>query len=126
MKPDILTREDIELIMTQFYEKALIDDLIGHIFTKISPIHFETHLPIICDFWETILLYNRKYSRSMMQAHLDLDKKYPLQDIHFYRWVEIFSGVIDTYFEGETAERAKHVANTNVPIMLAKIEWMRK
>jgi hemoglobin len=123
---DITNRQDIDLIMSEFYKKAVEDELLGHIFTQVAQIHLETHLPIICDFWETILLYNRKYGRNMMQSHIDLDKKYPLEEVHFNRWVEIFSNTVDAHFEGETAERAKQVARTNVPIMMAKISWMRK
>ena len=56
MKKDIENRQDIELLLNRFYEKVFKDDLIGRFFTEVVPLNLETHLPIIADFWESVLL----------------------------------------------------------------------
>ena len=55
MARDIENRADIDLLMCEFYVKAMADDLIGHIFTDVARLDLDRHLPIIGDFWETLL-----------------------------------------------------------------------
>ena len=66
---DIQSRKDIELLMTTFYEKVKNDDTIGFIFNDIARVNWEHHIPIICDFWETLLLnaasYKKRYGSSL-------------------------------------------------------------
>ncbi|MBK8305279.1 MAG: group III truncated hemoglobin [Chloracidobacterium sp.] len=50
MKPDIENRADIDLLMQNFYQRALADDVIGYIFTDVAHLDLESHLPIIGDF----------------------------------------------------------------------------
>ncbi len=108
---DIKTREDIEELMTDFYQKALGDELIGYIFTDVAKINLEHHLPIIADFWEMLLLgtvnFQAKYGRSPMQVHQVLSAKTNLRTEHFARWVKLFCASIDAKFAGETADLAK-------------------
>src|SRR5688572_25981599 len=76
---DIETREDIREVVTDFYKKAVDDELIGYIFTDVAEIDLEHHLPIITDFWEMLLLgtvnFQAKYRRSPMQIHHALNEK---------------------------------------------------
>jgi hemoglobin len=58
MKSDISCRADIEKLIILFYEKVKKDSTIGFIFTDVIPINWEHHIPVIVDFWETILLDN--------------------------------------------------------------------
>ena len=55
MKQDIENRKDIDLLMVRFYERAMSDDQIGYIFTDVAKLDLDHHLPIIGDFWETLL-----------------------------------------------------------------------
>ena len=55
MKNDITTRKDIEALITCFYELSFQDERLGKIFKEISPLHLETHIPLVADFWEGIL-----------------------------------------------------------------------
>lgn len=117
-KSDIENREDIDRLMVRFYTSALVDEKIGYIFTDVAKLDMEHHLPIIGDFWETMLFQSGNYprhGRNPMQVHTILSAKEPLTLEHFTRWLEIFTVTVDEFFEGERADlikvRAKAIAN---------------
>ena len=118
---DIETRADIDELMSEFYERGFADDLLGYIFRDVAKLDLETHLPIIGDFWETLLLGNQVYSRhgrNPMQIHGELNAKTPLESKHFRRWLEIFNTTVDELFRGERASFAKMRAGTIANRML--------
>lgn len=113
MKRDIENRNDIDLLMNRFYSRAMNDDLIGYIFTDVAHLDLEKHLPVIGDFWESMLFHTGVYARhgrNPMQVHMALNMLEPLKAEHFERWLEIFNDVIDTDFEGMNAEMLKERA----------------
>lgn len=55
-KKDIENRSDLEQILASFYKKAFNDELIGRFFTEVVPLDLVTHLPVITDFWESVIL----------------------------------------------------------------------
>lgn len=67
MKPDIEKREDLELMLSTFYEKALKDELIRHFFTSVVQLDLNHHLPLITDFWESVLLNKADYRKNVME-----------------------------------------------------------
>jgi hemoglobin len=101
---DIETRQDLELLLTEFYKIAPNDAEIGHHFDGVD---LAAHLPIIVDFWEKILLGNHVYFGNPMVVHQKLHVKSPLTLEQFRRWVEIFSTTVDKLFVGSQAENAK-------------------
>jgi hemoglobin len=77
---DIEKRADIDHLMSVFYERAFADELIGHIFTDVARLDLVTHLPIIGDFWESLLFGTpayTKHGRNPMLIHGELHSKYP-------------------------------------------------
>jgi hemoglobin len=121
MKLDIQNRADIDKFIADFYKKAMTDEKIGYIFTEVAKIHVETHLPIICDFWENVLFQTPVYQGNPMNVHIALHQKSPLTSEHFERWVALFSETINELFEGELAERAKQRAQSIATVMQIKI-----
>jgi hemoglobin len=118
MKKDIENREDIDALMRVFYGKAIADDVIGYIFTDIAKLDLGHHLPIIGDFWETLLFQTgvyQKHGRNPLMIHGELNEKEPLLSKHFERWLEIFTGTVDDLFCGERSEflkmRARMIGN---------------
>ena len=99
-KRDIETRADIETFLKLFYEKVIVDETIGIIFTKIFPINWEHHIPLITDFWETILLDNPVYKKNAMAVHFDINKIFPLQKKHFDAWIHLFNSTLNEMYEG--------------------------
>ena len=110
MKKDIQSRADIDGLMKQFYARAMNDEIIGRIFTDAAKLDLEHHLPIIGDFWETLILganNYRQHGRNPLLIHALLNLKTPLGGEHFRRWLDIFKETIDESFAGERAESAK-------------------
>lgn len=101
---DIETREDIDLLLTRFYDVAMVDEEIGHHFAELDLV---THLPVIADFWEKMLFGKNIYFGNPLFVHQKLHEKNPLTLEHFQRWVAIFSETVDANFAGEMAENAK-------------------
>ena len=118
MKQDIENRSDIDLLMQRFYSKAMTDDVIGYIFTDIAKLDLDHHLPIIGDFWETLLFRTgdyAKHGRNPLQVHGELNEKTPLTPVHFGRWLQLFEASVDESFSGMRADfikmRAQAIAN---------------
>jgi len=106
---DIETREDLEFLLTGFYEVATKDEQIGHHFAELDLV---SHLPVIVDFWEKILFGKPVYFGNPLLIHQKINEIFPLKSEHFERWLEIFSQTVDKFFTGETAENAQLRART--------------
>ena len=120
-KKDITSRADIEQLVTTFYEQVKKDDTIGFIFTDVIKINWDHHIPLIVDFWESILLDNPVYTKNAMEVHYVLNKKMPLQKEHFAKWVLLFCGAVDELFEGKIAALAKTRAKSIAGLMQFKM-----
>jgi truncated hemoglobin YjbI len=107
MSQDLQDRADVAALVTAFYERAFADPLIGPIFTEIAKMDLERHMPIMCDFWETVLFRAGKYQRNALRVHVLLNSKFQLRQDHFERWVQLWTQTIDELFAGEKAELAK-------------------
>lgn len=121
MKKDIVDRKDIERLLKAFYEKLLADDTISYIFNEVVKIDVETHLPVITDFWESILFERNVYSNNPMKIHLEIQDKTPLLKHHFDTWLNYFTSTIDELFEGSIASKAKERALSIATVMQIKI-----
>jgi hemoglobin len=120
-KKDIENRDDLLLLVTRFYEKLLGDDSISYIFTEVAKIDLAHHLPVLVDFWDSILFQSDTYHKNAMQLHLHLHQQTPLQKHHFQTWVNYFKESVDEYFEGEKAFIAKERATSIATVMQIKI-----
>ena len=118
---DIETREDIELIIRAFYEKLLVDEVVGFLFTEVVQLDLEKHFPKLADFWELQLLGKGGYSGNPMRVHMDLHSKSALKKEHFDRWIFFFNQTIDASFEGPVAHLAKERALSIATVMQIKI-----
>jgi|SRR5688572_21659071 len=121
MKTDIRDRADIDRLMHLFYERANADDTIGYIFSDVAHLDLEHHLPIIGDFWESMLFGTQvyaKHGRNPLLVHKELDEKEPLTREHFVRWLEIFERTVDDLFDGELAGHLKIRASAIAARML--------
>ena len=106
MTTDIETRADIDQLMNVFYERVLADNVIGYIFTDVARLDLAHHLPIIGDFWESLLFGTPAYSkhgRNALFVHKELHEKSALTSAHFERWLEVFMSTIDEMFVGDRA-----------------------
>lgn len=119
---DISTREDIEILMRAFYAKVNIDEELSPIFNDIAKIDWEKHMPVICDFWETLLLNASSYTHNAMAVHYSLNKRYPFTPNHFSRWLALFNETVDELYAGTVALLAKSKARSIASLMQFKMD----
>ena len=100
-------RADIARLVETFYTRAFADPVLGPIFTDIAQMDLEAHMPIMCDFWETVLFRSGAYRRNALQVHVALHARHPLTGADFGRWLELWRETLDEHFAGPAAERAK-------------------
>lgn len=108
---DIETRADVERLVRAFYGKAMHDPMIGYVFTDVAKLDLEAHVPVISDFWETVLLGAQSYAGGAFAPHAQLHSRSPLRAGHFERWLWLWRGTVDELFAGPVADAAKAHAN---------------
>ena len=118
---DIQTREDLHLLMSEFYLKLLADSKISYIFIKVAKIDLVPHLEELVDFWEQILFERGIYRKNVLQIHTDLNQQSKLSEEHFAIWLNYFNTTIDENFSGPTAENMKTRALSIATVMKIKI-----
>ncbi|MBK7958063.1 MAG: group III truncated hemoglobin [Bacteroidetes bacterium] len=121
MKKDLSNREDIEILINAFYDKVKTDPIIGHFFTSVVEVNWEKHLPVMYDFWESILFQKSNYSGNPMAKHQEIHNKYPLKMEDFQHWIALFTETVDENFEGNNAETAKQRGMSIATVMQIKI-----
>ncbi|MCG8308537.1 MAG: group III truncated hemoglobin [Cytophagales bacterium] len=121
MLKDISSRNDIVILVDTFYEKVLSSDTIGHIFNDVAKINLEEHLPILYDFWGSMVFNQNMYKGNPMKVHLDLNQKVPLEKRHFDEWLKLFNETVDELFTGESASLAKTRALSMATVMQIKL-----
>lgn len=127
MKRDIENREDIYLLVKDFYVKLLNDAVMHHFFEEFTnPELLEKHLLTLVDFWDNILFYSGTYQKNAMKPHLDLQQQKPFKSEHFQRWLLHFNNTVDEHFSGEIAHAAKSRALSIATVMQIKIAELDK
>jgi hemoglobin len=107
---DLETRADIDRLLRHFYGRAMVDEVIGYLFTEVARLDLEAHLPQIGNFWEQVLLQRPVYVGQPIAAHVPLHQAATLRSAHFQRWFEIWASSVDELFAGEIATQAKRRA----------------
>ena len=122
MKTDIQTRADVELLVNRFYEQVKADATIGYIFNDLVKVNWETHLPVMYDFWESVIFFTGGYNGNPMITHRKLHQIAHLTAEHFKAWLTIFTSTVDELFKGDKAELAKQRAISMATVMQLKIQ----
>jgi hemoglobin len=104
---DLGGRGDIEVLVRDFYTRAFADPLLGPIFRDVARMDLDAHLPVMCDFWQTVLFRAGLYRRNALRVHAHLHTLSPLSSEHFARWLALWTATVDDSFAGEKAELAK-------------------
>src|SRR6476660_1662963 len=103
-KTDIAGREQIEQLVNAFYQRVRGDELLGFIFDQVAQINWESHLPRMYAFWETVLFRTGGYAGNPLAAHAKLLPQTEMGRIQFDRWQLLFRSTVDDLFAGEKAE----------------------
>ena len=112
---DLATRDDVDALLRRFYGQALHDAVLYEPFTDLRDGGLEAHLPVMCDFWETVLFRAGLYKGSAMIVHKRLHGKYPLRSEHFVRWLTLWSQTVGAMYDGPYADKAV--------VQAARVAW---
>ena len=114
MQNDITTREDVQILVDRFYEKVQTDPLLAPVFSHVNWPH---HLPIMYNFWSSMLLGDQSYRGNPFAKHLPL----PIQPAHFNQWLKLFRETVNENFSGEKAEEVKMRAESIAGVFQARM-----
>lgn len=104
---DITDRDDIIELLRDFYDRAFRDELLGPVFIEVARMDLDEHLPVIADFWETVLLRTGSYRRNALAPHQRLHARARLTAAHFAQWLKLWQAAVDDRHAGPKAELAK-------------------
>ncbi len=113
---DIRNTHDVKQFVNNFYDRVRADSVLGNIFDDIAHVNWPRHLPLMYQFWETILFTRPGYKGNPLLPHVELNESMQrdlgigLQTSDFERWTELFHATIDELFSGPCAEKAKRSA----------------
>ena len=125
-KKDIETRNDLLLLMQEFYKKLLADNSINYLFTDVAKIDLAHHLPVLVDFWDSVLFQSDTYHKNAMQPHLALHRQSPLGKHHFETWLRYFKESVDELFSGDNAFIIKERATSIATVMEIKVKQLTR
>ena len=110
-KNDIETREDIYIVVKEFYSKVRIDSLLGPIFNSIIK-DWDHHFIHLTDFWESNVFMITKYSGNPIVVHQQVDKEtaHKIDQSYFVQWLKLWFSTIDEFYEGDKANIMKNRA----------------
>lgn len=100
---DIHTPADVEQLVYSFYDRVQADSLLGPIFDHVAQVDWPAHLPVMVDFWSSLLLGTATYKGHPFPKHAAL----PIGSEHFSRWLHVFFENVDAQFAGPVADSAK-------------------
>lgn len=120
-KPDILGRPDIVRLVNTFYIKVRADEPLGHVFDGVAKVNWDTHLPKLYDFWDTVLFRAGTFRGNPIAAHMKLIDRADLSWPMFERWLELFRGTVDQLFAGENAGHIVRCAEDMARVIHSKI-----
>lgn len=125
-KKDIQNREDVFLLVSEFYKKVRKDPVLGPFFNRV--IHdWEAHIERLTTFWETSLFMTKKleqrYDGNPLKVHIEVDRQNDnaITQVHFGLWMNLWFETLDEYFEGEIAQNAKNRARKMGSFMFMNI-----
>lgn len=116
---DISNKSDIILLVDKFYEKVNADELLAPVFKHVD---WPAHLPVMYNFWSSMLLGDSTYKGNPFQKHMDL----AIKAAHFDRWLKLFSETVEENFEGIKAEETKNRARDIAAVFQYKLGIMSK
>jgi hemoglobin len=117
-KQDILTRNDLTVLVDSFYKKVKLDSLLGPVFSHVN---WVKHLPVMYNFWCSMLLGEGSYRGTPLKSHLNL----AIERSHFDRWLKLFKETVDENFTGEKADETKMRAQAIAGVFQHKMGLMK-
>lgn len=114
-RSDILTQDDVRLLVHTFYGGIDAHPVLGRFFADLD---MPGHLPRMVAFWSSVIFQTGTYRGRPFDAHVGLSG---LAAEHFTAWLARFETTVDALFEGPNAETAKARAQQIGFIFQAKL-----
>lgn len=130
-KKEIETREDVFLLVSEFYRKIRVDPVLGPFFNRVIK-DWDAHIERLTTFWESSLFITRKlenrYYGNPLQVHIEVDRENDntVTQVHFGLWMNLWFQTLDEYFVGEIAQNAKNRARKMGSFMYLNIFEARR
>jgi hemoglobin len=119
--PDITGRSDLIRLVDAFYAKVRADGDLGHVFDGVAKVNWESHLPKLYDFWDTVLFRAGTFRGNPIAAHANLIPLTAMEWPLFERWLEIFRTTVDEFFAGERAGHIVRCAEDMASVIYSRI-----
>lgn len=120
-RTDLAGRAEIEKLVNAFYNRVRNDDLLGFIFDRVAHVDWETHLPKMYAFWETVMFRTGGFRGNPLVPHMQLAGLTTMGREQFDRWLTLFQGTVDDLFAGENAEHIKRCAEDMANVIHSRI-----
>jgi len=115
---DIENMDDIKVFVYKFYDLVKTDPLLFPIFaSRIADDDWDSHLKRMCDFWNTVLFFQKAYKGNPFSKHADLS----IHPEHFQKWTLLFKNTIDDNFSGPVADGTKNRVDKMAMAFMGKL-----
>ncbi len=109
MPANEITKENIEIMVMDFYRRVLKDETVGPFFIAklgddMSNEYWQPHLKLLVDFWASIALGDPSYRGNPFAPHMSLGE---LKRETFEQWLTLFYATLDEVYEPQIANRFK-------------------
>ena len=85
-----LTKAHIAELVVHFYARVSKDDLLGHVFNNVGNVNWDKHIPLLCQFWNSIMLKTGEYRGNAYAKHVSIGQQTAIKEIHFLHWLQLF------------------------------------
>ena len=124
-RPDLEPGAAVERLVNTFYDAAKQDPVLGPVFGAIIGDDWSAHLPVMYTFWDSVVFGLGGYKGQAVAKHIDIDRKMPLNEAHFGRWIGLWNATVDSLHAGPNAELAKSKANMMLQLIKFKVDYAR-
>jgi len=122
MKKDISNRQDLHLIVSEFYIDLLEDEELNRFFKEFrDESKLKSHLEILVDFWDNTLFYSGSYSKNAIKPHIKIHFDKTISASNFENWLRLFNKAVDENFQGQNADTIKTRALSIATVMKIKL-----
>jgi len=103
---DKITKDTIDIMVTNFYRKVIKDDLVGPFFIAklgddMTNEYWVPHLELLRNFWASIALGDTSYRGNPFAPHMMIGE---LSKEVFEQWLKLFFETLDSIYEPQIAD----------------------
>lgn len=105
-RPVLANRHGVDQLVTTFYRRVAMDDLLGPIFNDVAAVDWSVHVPKLIDYWCRVLLREPGYDGAILGPHQRVNEMESFTHEMFDRWFELFTDTVEADWSGPLADQA--------------------